>query len=200
MKKLSTMILYKLKEIISGSPRRQLLKMMPKRSVCAEIGVWKGEFSREILKIVKPSELHLIDPWKYQTDFGKRLYGGAYAREQQDMDAIYSGVVSIFKDNKNVVIHREFSDHAAAAFINNYFDWIYIDGNHYYEFVKRDLELFYPKVKKGGFITGDDYLWTSPELKGDLPIKRAVDEFMVKYSNVRIRVMRTQFVIEKILP
>ena len=199
MKKLPTMILDKLKEIICGSPRRQLLKMMPKRSVCAEIGVWKGEFSREILNIVKPRKLHLIDPWKYQTDFGQRLYGGAYAKKQQDMDDIYTGVVSLFKDNEDVVIHREFSDHAADAFINNYFDWIYIDGNHYYEFVKRDLELFYPKVKKGGFITGDDYLWTSPELKGDLPIKRAVDEFMVKYSNVRIRVMSTQFVIEKIL-
>ncbi len=188
----------KAKNIIAGSPRIRLLKLMPKGSVCAEIGVWKGEFSREILKIVRPERLHLIDPWKYQTQFGKRFYGGAFAKKQQDMDDIYTDVVTIFKENKKVLIHREFSEDVAKIFDDNYFDWVYIDGNHYYEFVKKDLELYYPKVKKGGFLAGDDYLWTSPELNGDRPVKRAVDDFVTHLSGISVRIIKTQFLIKKI--
>lgn len=197
--KMTKIIFSRFLRLVDISLKRQLLKMMPRRSICAEIGVWKGEFSRKILEIVKPDKLHLIDPWKYQVDFGKRLYGGSHAKNQQDMDAIYSDVSSLFKDNERVVIHRKLSHIAVDAFRDNYFDWIYIDGNHYYDFVKKDLELYYPKVKKNGFITGDDYLWTSPELNGDLPVKRAVDEFVNKYSQVKIKLMRSQFVIEKLL-
>jgi hypothetical protein len=54
--------------LLRGSPRHQLLKLMPKNSICAEIGVWKGEFSKETIRIVRPRMLHLIDPWRYQPD------------------------------------------------------------------------------------------------------------------------------------
>jgi cephalosporin hydroxylase len=37
------------------------------------------------------------------------------------------------------------------------FDWIYIDGDHHYEAVLQDLELYFPKVKVGGYIVYDDY-------------------------------------------
>ena len=48
--------------------REWLLKRLPKRSVCAEIGVYEGRFSELILRIARPRKLHLIDPWKYETD------------------------------------------------------------------------------------------------------------------------------------
>lgn len=35
-------------------------------------------------------------------------------------------------------------------------DMVYIDGDHEYEGVKADLEAFYPIVKEGGLIFGDD--------------------------------------------
>jgi hypothetical protein len=66
--------------------RKRLLKMMPKRSICAEIGVWKGDFSQRILDITNPSELHLIDPLMFQPSFPSRWYGGVKAANQSDMD------------------------------------------------------------------------------------------------------------------
>jgi cephalosporin hydroxylase len=57
----------------------------------------------------------------------------------------------------NVIVHRLAAAEAAAEFADEYFDWIYIDGNHQYEFVLLDLESYYPKVKAGGFLVGDDY-------------------------------------------
>ena len=50
-------------------PRAELLKRTPKDSICAEVGVWKGEFSKQILKRTSPRMLHLIDPWMFQPDF-----------------------------------------------------------------------------------------------------------------------------------
>lgn len=144
---------------------------MPKHSVCAEIGVWKGDFSREILKIVHPKELHLIDPWKYLPEYKNRWYGGAVAESQEDMDKIYEKVKMEFDKDKRVKIHRGYSNSVAKQFKDDYFDWIYIDGNHSYEFVLADIKNFLPKIKKGGFILGDDYWWG---IKEGFPVRRAV--------------------------
>ncbi len=176
--------------------RRFLLDMMPKHSVCAEIGVWKGEFSAEIFDVVHPKEVHLIDPWLYFENFGKRLYGGKEAKNQKDMDAIYDDVQRKVGHREGAVIHRSLSEDAVQKFTNKSLDWVYIDGCHYYDFVKKDLALYYEKVKEGGYITGDDYYWTSSELNGLFPIKKAVDEFVAK-KNLVLSVKNGQFIIQK---
>ena len=42
-------------------------------------------------------------------------------------------------------------------FPDGYFDMVYIDASHFYADVKRDIELWLPKVKKGKFMGGHDY-------------------------------------------
>jgi hypothetical protein len=49
---------------------------MSKGSVCAEIGVWKGDYSDLILTITSPKKLHLIDPWEFQSEFSERMWWG----------------------------------------------------------------------------------------------------------------------------
>lgn len=124
-----------------------------------EIGVWKGDFSARMLKIVRPSSLHLIDPWKYYPAFGQSWFGNE-SMSQDKMDAIYYSVEKRFAKQISagvVKIHRLPSTEAISAFPDDYFDWAYIDGNHSYEMVRKDLATIYPKVKKGGIIAGDDY-------------------------------------------
>ena len=48
---------------IMWDDRTDLLKILPKNSIGAELGVWKGEYSEELLQIVQPSILHLVDAW-----------------------------------------------------------------------------------------------------------------------------------------
>jgi len=71
---------------------------------------------------------------------------------------------------------------------------IYIDGNHLYEFVKQDLELYYRTVKEGGLITGDDYgdggWWQGG-------VKKAVDEFVAKGFVEAIEIKGGQFILKK---
>jgi len=51
------------------------------------------------------------------------------------------------------------SEEAADHFPNSFFDYVYIDGDHSYEGVTRDLASYFPKIKIGGLILGDDYGW-----------------------------------------
>src|SRR5947207_2237506 len=48
--------------------RTFLLRSLPRKSVGAEVGVWKGDFAAEMLHIVRPSRLYLVDPWEVMVD------------------------------------------------------------------------------------------------------------------------------------
>lgn len=157
---------------------------------CLEIGVWKGDYSNEILQR-KPSELHLVDPWKFQPEFSSKWYGGKIAKQQNDMDNIYNSVVKRFM-GKPVHIHRGFSSNLYNEFEDSYFDWVYIDGNHEYDYVLDDLKNYLPKVKSGGFLCGDDYVWKNDN--NELTVKNAVLEF-IKKTNLHLEVYGNQFII-----
>jgi hypothetical protein len=176
--------------------RSDLLSRIPKGAVCAEIGVWKGGFSARILQIVEPRKLHLIDPWVYQEEFHEALYGDM-AGGQDFMDAVYESVASRFRDeieHGTVELHREYSQDAASRFRDDYFDFVYVDGNHVYEYVKQDLELFLPKLKRDALLAGDDYhnrgWW------GD-GVTRAVDELASGDAVDLVSIDRDQFVLRK---
>lgn len=46
--------------------RDDLLQLLPKNGVVAELGVGNGEFSEKILRVCNPTKLHLIDIWDTQ--------------------------------------------------------------------------------------------------------------------------------------
>ena len=175
--------------------RSKLLAMMPKGAVCAEVGVWKGDFSERILRETEPTTLYLIDPWKFQDEFPERMYGGSVARSQQDMDAIFEGVKARLAGWNSVRFVRDFSSNALRALEDASLDWIYIDGNHYYEYALEDLQLARAKIKPGGYIAGDDYLWGE---KDGFPIQRAVAEFAREHGlEGAVTVEGTQFAIRR---
>ena len=177
------------------NPRKRLLRRMPKGSVCAEIGVWKGDFSRKILRYTQPKRLHLIDPWKFQPEFPNRWFGGKRAKGQADMDQIYESVRKRFADAPSVSILRDFSDQALARFEDESLDWVYLDGNHAYDHVRKDLSLALAKVRPGGFITGDDYTWGR---KCGFPVEKAVRDFVKEHAlEAQLEIIDTQFLIRK---
>ena len=183
----------------AANARDQLLAALPPGSVGAEIGVWKGRFSLMVTEKLQPKSFHLIDPWAFQPDFSERMYGGRVARNQADMDAIFEGVQQLFDGAANVHFHRDFSSEAVKAFDDAYFDWVYIDGNHHYDYVLEDLRLYFPKVKPGGYIAGDDYTWAPRETPGDLQVKRAVADFLAENNGVveMVNVWDDQFLLRR---
>lgn len=185
--------------LIGDEPRVFLLKILPEGSVGAEVGVHLGDFSEEILLALKPKRLHLIDPWKYEPDvtYSEALYGGAAQNGQNELDRRHQAVLQRFRkpiDRGTIEIHRLNSKDAATAIADNSLDWVYIDGNHQYEYVRDDLNAFFDKVKVGGYLCGDDYgqggWW-----KGG--VKTAVDEFLETPEVELVDIRNAQFVIKK---
>jgi methyltransferase family protein len=179
--------------------RGYLLRQLPAGSIGAEIGVFRGDFSAEILRVVRPRQLHLIDPWKFETDdiYRESWYGGEQGGGQARLDSIHDDVRRRFAAEiaAGVVrIHRSASAEASGEFADGSLDWVYIDGNHLYEFVREDLRLYAPKVKRGGLITGDDY-GAGGWWKGG--VKRAVDEFVAGGAAERAFVRGGQFCLRK---
>jgi hypothetical protein len=56
-----------------------------------------------------------------------------------------------------VSLMRAYSTQAASSFEDAFFDWIFIDAKHTETDVTADLNAWYPKLRKGGLLTGDDY-------------------------------------------
>jgi len=52
---------------------------------------------------------------------------------------------------------RKSSSDAAKEFEQESVDLVFIDANHSYESVKNDIDLWLPKVKRGGVLSGHDY-------------------------------------------
>lgn len=74
------------------------------------------------------------------------------------------------------------SSEVVDMFEDGSIDFIFIDGNHSYEYVLEDLELYYPKVKNGGVITGDDYFMHEGDYEGKKMVQEAVNDFAEKHS------------------
>jgi Methyltransferase domain len=178
-----------------------LLELMPKNAVCIEVGVFDGVLSERILALTQPTKLHLVDPWYTKPD-GTLFDGPAQRFEsaQQASDSLetqYQKVVRLLQaeiSSGQVQIHRMLSHEAAPLFADAHFDWAYLDASHYYDDVKLDLQIWFPKVKSGGFITGDDYdrqgFW-------DHGVTRAVDEFVKQHPVDVVAFRNHQFVLRK---
>ena len=137
-----------------------VLRRLPRGSSGAEIGVWKAEFSERILRIVRPAHLHLVDPWRLAAENQSAWWGANSGLDPNGMEAIFLDVQRRMASNiasGQVVLHRATSVEAALSILDGSLDWVYLDGDHLYDPVLKDLESWWPKIRPGGWILGDDY-------------------------------------------
>ena len=148
-------------------------------SLILEIGVHRGDFSKELLKNFNPKKLVLVDPWLAfdEVEYENSFYGNKYKDGQKIQNEFYKEVMKIFESeilNNKVEIIRDISEN----FFNknkSKFDLIYIDGNHLYDFVRSDISNSLECLSEDGIIVLDDY-----RLKGWWKdgVTKAVDFFI----------------------
>lgn len=143
--------------------RRQieLLRGMPEGLVAVEVGVYKGAHAALILEHMKPRKLTLIDPWAWREQWHVQhtneeidsLGGGGPLAQGEE---IYRSVCERFAGDPRVEIVRAPSVEAAEHIADASIDWAFIDGDHRAEPALADLRAWWPKLKPGGVISGDD--------------------------------------------
>ncbi len=134
-----------------------------------EIGVFKGEFTRHLLENWDGT-MYMIDPWR---PLGEEYNDVSNHREHTD--AYVQTMENIQGYENRAFMFRGLSEELVNIFEDDSLDFVYIDGNHAYDYVVQDMKLWWPKLKKGGLFAGHDYLlmdWTyvegqDPENKKD---------------------------------
>jgi len=131
----------------------RLLNELGLVGVGAEIGALRGDFSEEILRVWTGKKLLLVDAWRHLSD-----YLDSWNFSDEEMEEHYRFAkkrLAPFGDRVSII--RELSDRAAITIQDESLDFIYIDANHSYAAVRKDLESWYPKLRPGGLMSGHDY-------------------------------------------
>ena len=125
---------------------------MPKGSVGAELGVFKGSFVDYLLE-TEPAKLYLVDPWY------RAASHWSYAKGDRSTAAALSRILRAFGpeiESGQVEPRVEFSTDFLEGAEDATFDWVYIDTTHTYEQTAAEIGLARRKVKPGGYVIGDD--------------------------------------------
>jgi predicted O-methyltransferase YrrM len=138
--------------------RNELIKLLPKNGVVAEIGTDKGAFARLILDTCRPKQLHLFE------------LDTARIENENISEGLQQGIITI---------HEGKSASLITSMPDDYFDWMYVDGDHFYEGVKEDIKASASKVKPGGYLVFNDYATWSPSSMSHCGVARAVNEFCI---------------------
>jgi hypothetical protein len=151
----------------------ELLKDRPHASG-AEIGVKKADASAFLLaKLPGLRILYCVDPWEYYPgmELGCTKHGRWPNPEMSEGDYLAAlRRLAPFGDRARIL--RLKSSEAAPLVPDASLDFVFIDANHAYEFVREDIALWTPKVRPGGIVSGHDYSFRA-EIWG---VRRAADE------------------------
>ncbi len=156
--------------------------IFPKNAIGLELGIFRGDLAGNVVRELNPKMYHMIDPWIYRPGWENKEYKGMPIADQDFVEWMYEDICKDF-DLPNVKIHRGFSHDFINEFEDEYFDFIYVDAGHKYKQVLSDLTLYYPKLKKGGLMSGDDWLLE----EGKNGVKEAVLEFTERVGAAPIR-------------
>jgi hypothetical protein len=134
-----------------------------------ECGAWLGKSSAYLADVAAQKNVNvtIVDSW----------LGSVNERDSSHKLAVETDIYKIFLDNmgdRKFNHIRALSSEASLQFENESCDVVFIDMEHTYTAVTKDIDLWLPKVKVGGYLSGHDYSadWHD--------VVRAVDEKLGK--------------------
>lgn len=137
----------------------------------AEIGVLKGETSHVLLESCPNiKKLYGIDPYITYTAID-------VVRTQEDMNSYEKTLhqnMSPFGERFELI--KKKSVDATDQLANESLDFVLVDGDQTEDSIHNDIELYYPKIKKNGYIFGHD-----------IQVKFVVDAIKLYRETNRIR-------------
>jgi len=128
-------------------------------SLFVEVGAWFGKSTNYLASKIKESGKKInfvsIDTWKGTDD--EQLHQTIVNSFSGDIFYEFIDNTVLSNNYGNFQLIKDTSKNAANCFSNNSIDFIMIDAGHSYEAVLDDLNIWYKKIKPGGYISGDDF-------------------------------------------
>jgi hypothetical protein len=133
--------------------------------VGAEIGVMKGEYSLKLCKAIPNLRLYCVDIWDMYPGYDVKA---SKNHQQEFYEIARSNLWGFF----GVEFLKMMSMDAVKCINDKSLDFVYIDGNHDFDYVMEDIIEWSKKVKSGGIVSGHDYFHFPA---GDGGVVQAVD-------------------------
>jgi len=138
-------------------------------AVFVEIGCWKGKSTTFMADKIKNSgkkiQFNAVDIWE------------PFVQENMEWSVSFDEFLRNIEPLKEYInVIKADSCEASKQFADKSVDFIFIDANHQYEYIKKDIEHWFPKLKDGGVIAGHDL-----QFEG---VTRAVKEFFGEYKSI----------------
>ena len=148
------------------------------KSYC-EVGIGYGTHVKYVLKTTNLDKLYLVDPMIYYendgfpTDIINKKSSNPTTNDNKidNFEELYNLILNYLSEYKSKItwFRKESLNITTEDIPDESLDCIFIDGDHSYEAVKKDLAFWWNKLKKNGTLIGDDYYMGE--------VKRAVEEF-----------------------
>jgi hypothetical protein len=136
---------------IAGRNRQEFLKTLPQNSIGAELGIFRGDFTRDILRVVNPEMLYAVDLYQ-----GTIISGNQDGRNMKtaNMEAMIHEIAAL--DPRVETVKSDSVEWLESQPVGS-LDWVYIDTSHEYDDTLAELRAARIAVKPGGIIAGHDF-------------------------------------------
>lgn len=115
-----------------------------------EIGVLAGDYSDLVINYLSPNVVDLLDP--YEEEDWNQQNNKRFTKETH-----YNFIINKYKNSKNINIIKEYFNPSIKQ-IDKTYDYIYLDANHKYEFMKECLEFCKNHSKLNTIVGINDYM------------------------------------------
>lgn len=138
-----------------------------------ELGVASGCFSEQIIRANPQMKLIGIDPYLPYTDYRDYSKESTFIKLEEEAKRRLSRF-------HNYEFLKKLSMDAINDFEDESLDFCFLDANHEDPFVTQDIYNWPKKIKKGGIISGHDYMFTR---EGDFRVKQTIQRY-TKENNI----------------
>lgn len=123
----------------------------------AELGVAFGGHSEQILENTRIEKLYGVDLYQNYGNTTDAFFWDGISYQQKNYDDLYEFTLNRMSQfgDRFTLIRKSTTD--ASSDVQEELDFVFIDALHTDEGVTEDLNHWFPKIRKGGMISGHDY-------------------------------------------
>ncbi|CAE7494819.1 unnamed protein product [Symbiodinium natans] len=140
----------------------------------AEVGVFMGETSSKLLGLFENLRILLVDPYHLHTENHTTQFNQfeEFYISSRSTFLAAAGATQRFRRRASFVLQTS----AGLQWLRGDLDLVFLDGDHRYGSVRKDIEVFWPLLRPHGILAGHDFAPTFPG------VVEAVTEFALEFD------------------